>query len=116
MEVLDIQYVEAVQQIRLTPLGWAKTKGIDLSTCNFWCIGNNREALQAKVARFDPWFGDNLVQHNMLIVNTGVFPVSGSEDFVGWVQVFNEPSKARTLDDALHALLAARGTACPRPV
>ena len=70
-------------------------------------------------------FGDDLVQHDMPIANTGVFSVSGSEDFVGWVQVFdfvgwvqvfNEPAKARTLDDAFHALLAARGTACPRPV
>ena len=116
MEVLDIQYLEAIKDLRLTPLGWAKTKGIDLSTCNFWCIGHNREALQAKVARFKPRFGDNREQHDMPIVKRGAFSVSGSEEFVGWVQVFNEPSKARTLEDALQALLAARGTACPMPV
>lgn len=116
MEVLDLEYAEAIKDLRRAPLNWVKTNGIELSTMNLWCLGNSREAVQARVTNLRVTSVDGMVEHIMPIVNRGVFSVTGSEDFVGWVQVFKEPSKAKTLEDALQALLTARGAHAPRHV
>ena len=107
-EPMELKYANAINSLggcEGMPFNWKNSDGFDLNTSNFWYMRPDYEDVQAKVAQAKALFLAGMGEHNRPVVHTGLFRVTGTNEFVGWVQVINMPSKTESASKALTALL-----------